>query len=154
VFAPFLRGATWDVWRVFLAVLFGLPLTPEQLVLYTKYTGRTTAPTTALNEAWLVCGRRSGKSFILALVAVFLACFRDWRPLLGPGEVGTVMIIARDRRQARVIKRFITGLLRGTPMLRQVIEGETQETIELRNNVSIEIHTASFRLHHHCGAVR
>jgi hypothetical protein len=145
VFAPFLRGATWDTWRVFLAVLFGLPLTPEQLVLYTKYTGRTTAPTTALNEAWLVCGRRSGKSFILALTAVFLACFRDWRPRLGPGEVGTVMIIARDRRQARVIKRFITGLLRGTPMLRQVIEGETQETIELRNNVSIEIHTASFR---------
>ena len=37
VFAPFLRGATWDAWRVFLAVLFGLPLTPEQLVLYTKY---------------------------------------------------------------------------------------------------------------------
>jgi len=76
---------------------------------------------------------------------VFLACFKDWRPYLGPGEVATIMIIARDRRQARVIKRFITGLLKSIPMLRQVIEGETQETIVLRNSVSIEIHTASFR---------
>jgi hypothetical protein len=31
-----------------------------------------------LNEAWLVCGRRSGKSFILATIAVFLAAFTAW----------------------------------------------------------------------------
>jgi hypothetical protein len=145
VFGAFFRGPTWVVWRVFLAVLFGLPLTSEQLALYTKHTGRTAAPTSPLHEAWLCIGRRGGKSFILAVVAVFLACFRDWRPFLGPGEIATVMIIARDRRQARVIKRFITGLLKSIPMLAQVIEGETQETIALRNSVSIEIHTASFR---------
>ena len=86
VFPPFFRGSSWQAWRVFLAALFGLPLTPEQLALYTRYTGRTITPTSPLYEAWLICGRRSGKSFILALIAVFLACFRDWRPLLGPGE--------------------------------------------------------------------
>jgi hypothetical protein len=145
VFGQFFKGPTWDAWRVFLAALFGLPLTSEQLTLYTKHTGRTTAPTSPLHEAWLCIGRRGGKSFILAVIAVFLACFKDWRPYLGPGEVATIMIIARDRRQARVIKRFITGLLKSIPMLRQVIEGETQETIVLRNSVSIEIHTASFR---------
>ena len=145
VFAPFFRGPTWSAWRVFLAALFGLPLTSEQRALYTKHTGRTKTPKSPLHEAWLCIGRRGGKSFILAVIAVFLACFKDWRPYLGPGEVATIMIIARDRRQARVIKRFITGLLRSIPMLRQVIEGETQETIALRNSVSIEIHTASFR---------
>ena len=145
VFAPFFRGSTWSAWRVFLAALFGLPLTSEQRALYTKHTGRTKTPRSPLHEAWLCIGRRGGKSFILAVIAVFLACFKDWRPYLGPGEVATIMIIARDRRQARVIKRFITGLLRSIPMLRQVIEGETQETIALRNSVSIEIHTASFR---------
>jgi hypothetical protein len=76
---------------------------------------------------------------------VYLAAFKDWRPFLGPGEVGTVMLIARDRRQARVIRRFIIGLLRATPMLQQVIENETQDIIELRGGVVIEIHTASFR---------
>jgi hypothetical protein len=74
-----------------------------------------------------------------------MACFRDWRPYLGPGERGTIMIIARDRRQARVIKRFISGLLHEVPMLRRVIEDEAAESITLKNRVSIEIHTASFR---------
>ena len=92
-----------------------------------------------------MCGRRAGQVFVLAVVAVFLACFKDWRPFLGPGEVGTIMIIARDRRQARVIKRYVHGLLQAVPMLRQQIEREDAEGIMLRNKVAIEIHTASFR---------
>jgi hypothetical protein len=55
------------------------------------------------------------------------------------------MIIARDRRQARVIRRFIGGLLHETPMLKRTIKDESVETITLRNSVVIEIHTASFR---------
>jgi hypothetical protein len=145
VFAPHFKGDSWACWFVFLATLFGLPLSPDQLLLFQKYTGRTTVPTSPLREAWLVVGRRGGKSFVLAVVAVFLACFKDWRPFLGPGEVGTIMIIAKDRAQARAIKRFISGLLRETPMLAPLIEDETAESIRLRNRIVIEIHTASYR---------
>src|SRR6478609_8794324 len=94
VFAEFFRGSTWHPWIAFLAALFGLPLTPEQLAIYQRHTGRSTPPTSPFTEAWLCIGRRGGKSFILAVIAVFLACFRDWRPYLGPGEVATVMVIA------------------------------------------------------------
>ena len=52
---------------------------------------------------------------MLAVVAVFLACFNDWRPYLGPGERGAIMIIAADRKQARVILRYIKGLLQAVP---------------------------------------
>ena len=145
VFAQFFRGPTWSAWRAFLAALFALPMTPEQLAIYSKHTGRLTPPTQPLREAWLVCGRRAGKSFILACVAIFIACFRDWRPHLGPGEIGTVMIIAADRRQARVIMRYCLGLLKSVPMLKQLIESETRESITLRNRIAIEVHTASFR---------
>jgi hypothetical protein len=144
VFGPYFQAETWRPWRVFLAALFGLPLTPEQLAIYRKHTGRGMPPSVPSHEAWLCIGRRGGKSFILAAVAVFLASFRDWRPFLGPGEVATIMIIARDRRQARVIKRFITGLLHEVPMLRRTVIAETRESIQLKNRVSIEIHTASF----------
>ena len=44
-----------------------------------------------------------------------------------------------------MIMRFISGLLHETPMLKQVIEEETRERVQLRNRVIIEIHTASFR---------
>jgi hypothetical protein len=145
VFARYFKGESWNVWRVFLATLFGLPLGPDQLRLFQQFTGRTAAPASPLREAWLVVGRRGGKSFVLAVVAVFLACFKDWKPYLGPGEIGTIMIIAKDRAQARVIKRFISGLIRETPMLSRLLAEETAESIRLRNRVAIEIHTASFR---------
>ena len=145
VFGKHFEGNTWAAWFVFLAALFALPMTPDQLEVYRKHTGRSAPPSAPLHEAWLICGRRAGKSFVLALIAVYLACFRDWRPYLGPGEVGTVMLIARDRRQARVIKRFVTGLLNAVPMLRRMIESEGAEGITLCNRVVIEIHTASFR---------
>ena len=145
VFGQFFRGATWDAWQVFLAALFGLPMRPEQLAIYQPHTGRSAPPTRPSREAWLVIGRRGGKSFVLAVIAVFLACFFDWRPFLGPGEVGTIMIVAADRRQARVIMRYCLGLLEFIPMLKRQIEGTTQESISLKNRIVIEIHTASFR---------
>jgi hypothetical protein len=142
VFGQHFRGETWAAWMVFLAALFALPMTPAQLELYRQCTGRSSPPATPFTEAWLCIGRRGGKSFILALIAVFLACFRDWRPYLGPGEIGTIMIIAGDRKQARVILRFCRGLLKSVPMLRRQIESETDESITLRNSIVIEVHTA------------
>ena len=136
---------SWQAWRAFLAALFGLPLTPEQLVTYQRCTGRSMPPLTRAVEGWLVCGRRAGKSFILAVTAVFLAAFFDWRPHLNIGERGTIMIIAADRRQARTILRYVKGLLQSVPMLAQLIENERQESINLSNRITIEVHSASFR---------
>jgi hypothetical protein len=82
---------------------------------------------------------------MLATIAVFLGCFKDWTPFLGPGEVGTIMVVCADRRQTRVIMRYYLGLLKAVPMLKRQIEGVTQESITLKNRVVIEIHTASFR---------
>src|SRR5687768_12470435 len=103
----FSRRGEWTAWFAFLAALFALPMSPEQLATYRKCTGRRESPTAQATEAWLVCGRRAGKSFMLALVAVFLACFRDHRPFLSPGERAMILIIATDRRQARVILGYI-----------------------------------------------
>ena len=145
LFGRFFRACTWDAWRVFLGVLFGLPLSEQQLEIYRKHTGRQTPPTSLLHEAWLVVGRRGGKSFVLALIAVFMATFKDWRPFLGPGEIGTLMVVCQDRRQARTIMRYCLGLLKAVPMLAALIEGRTRESITLTNQIVIEVHTASFR---------
>jgi hypothetical protein len=44
VFGGFFRAGTWAAWRVFLAALFGLPMTDDQLATYRRLTGRTTPP--------------------------------------------------------------------------------------------------------------
>jgi hypothetical protein len=145
LFARWFRDpVTWRAWFVFLRVLFGLPMSEADRTLYAACTGRAAAPAGGFREAWLICGRRGGKSMILALVAVFLAVFIDWSPYLSPGERGTVMIIAADRRQARTILRYIRALLK-TPVIASLIERETAEVIDLSNGVTIEILTASFR---------
>lgn len=137
--------ASWSAWVVFLSALFGLPIDPASLELFTQCTGRTVQPAMPFSEAWLICGRRGGKSITLALIAVFLAVFKDWSDKLVPGERGTVMIIAADRKQARVIFRYLTSMLVETP-LRDLVDGEAgQERVDLINGISIEISTANFR---------
>jgi hypothetical protein len=136
---------TWVVWRTFLAALFALPMTAEQMATYSECTGRTEAPKERSNEAWLVCGRRSGKSFVLALVAVFLATFFNWRPCLSPGENGFIIIIAADRKQAQTIFRYLKALLLEVPMLATLVAAVTAESIELTNGVVVEVATCSYR---------
>jgi len=76
-------------------------------------------------------------------VAVWLACFKTYN--LAKGERATLPIIAADRKQARVVLGYLKGLLHGAPMLAALIEREGSESIELTNNVVIEVHTASWR---------
>lgn len=146
LFPPWFRDrTTWAAWFAFIAALFALPMTPDQLAIYQRCTGRTEPPSSVAREAFLICGRRAGKSFILALIAVFLACFFDYRQYLTPGERGTIIIVAVDRRQARTILRYVRGLLKNVPMLNRLIERETAEGFDLSNSITIEIGTASFK---------
>ena len=145
LFKPWFSGSSWDPWRAVLAALFGLRMSEPQLQLFRELTGRQETPANPFDEAWFVVGRRGGKSYIVALIAVFLACFRDWSAHLAPGERGVIMIIASDRRQARVIFRYAMALIEGVPMLKRMIERQTSDQIDLTNSVTIEVHAASYR---------
>jgi hypothetical protein len=71
--------ATFFAWRTLLKGMFGLQLDDAEAELFRACTGRAELPTAAFAILWLVCGRRGGKSFVMALVAVFFAIFKDWR---------------------------------------------------------------------------
>ena len=76
---------------------------------------------------------------------VYLSCLRDYREHLSVGERGTFMVIASDRSQARNVYRYVEGLLENSPLLGQMILAKTKDRIDLNNQISIEIHAASFR---------
>lgn len=146
LFAPWFRNRdTWEAWMTFLCALFDLPMTKTQYEIYHKCTKRECVPAEPAHEAWLVVGRRGGKSFIMALVAVFLGCFRDYKQFLAPGEKATIMIVSADRKQSRIIIRYVKALMTRIPMLKQLIEREDQFGLDLTNQVTIEVHTASFK---------
>jgi len=102
LFGPLFQGDGWEAWRAFLAAVFGLPMTERQATLYRRHTGRETPPTARAHEVWCIAGCRAGKSRMAALLAVYVAAFRQYREHFAPGEKATVAVIAADRQQARV----------------------------------------------------
>jgi hypothetical protein len=146
LWGPWFRDPTsWRSWRIFLSTLFALPINRLDRALYQQCTGRDALPSEPIFEAWLVCGRRSGKSRMLALIASYLAVFVDYSRYLAPGEIGTIKIIANDRKQARVIHRYCGEFLTQPAALAPLVARDGAEAIELVNGITIEIQTASFR---------
>ena len=137
--------SSWSRWLVRLKALFALPLDENELEAYRAHTGRADPPLEPAREGWDIVGRRGGKSMIAAVVAVYVAFFRDYRRVLSPGERGVVMLLAADRRQARVLFRYVTGLIESSPLLSSMVEERLKETIRLSNGIDIEIHTSNYR---------
>src|SRR4029453_16062396 len=65
----------WRVWRTFLAALFAETPRESDFERYREATGRRHWPMKPFTEAWLVIGRRGGKSQIAALLAGWLPAF-------------------------------------------------------------------------------
>jgi hypothetical protein len=135
----------WAGWRACLAGMFALPMSEPMKAIARARTRRETFPARPVREAWLVVGRRGGKSRISALVAVWLAVFGDYSQVLAPGERARIMVIAADRKQAGVVLGYVAGLLDESPLLAPLVQSRTEEAIHLTTGISIEVHTASYR---------
>ncbi len=147
IFAPLFRDlGTWAAWETYLRTLFGLGIDdPKDKLLFRECTGLVKPPAGAARESFVICGRRSGKSYISAVIASFLAAFVDWRHHLSPGERGWIFVVANDKAQAGIIKAYISGIFQRVKCLKSLVEKETVETLELQNGVNIAVKTASFR---------
>jgi hypothetical protein len=86
---------------------------------------------------FLVCGRRGGKSFAMALIAVFMACFKNWLPFMSPGERAIVLLVAGDKEQAKILHRYCLGILQSAPMLGDRIISYTSSSIDVVGAVTV-----------------
>jgi phage terminase large subunit-like protein len=144
LFGPWFAGESWSTWRVLDKALFGEPLTPDELKIFTELTGRNEAPSAPAKEAWLVMGRRSGKDIKAASIAVYMATIgaelHGYRKRLQRGERGVVQILAVDRDQASVAFRYAKAFFE-QPLLAPLLKRETADTLELTNDLAVEITT-------------
>lgn len=138
--------ATWGSWFTYLKALFGIPIKDEaELKLLKSCTGLAAQPVERVKESYVIAGRRSGKSFISAVIASYLAAFYDWRPYLSPGERGWIFVIANDKAQAKIIKNYISAIFNHNQLFKRLVQKETVEGIDLRNGISISIKSCDFR---------
>jgi hypothetical protein len=149
LFAPWfkkrwLRADSWATWRVFLKALYALPMDGAELETFCRHTGRTRPPTEPFEKCWLICGRRSGKSRIAALVASYNSVFRQYETLQR-GEYGVMPIVASDKKQADVIFSYVANFFHDIPLLAKMVVNETKDSLELNNSIHIEVHASDYR---------
>lgn len=136
--AALFPGTSWAPWRAAVAAMLAVPPEADEHALFERCTGRSAWPTEPARRAFYIVGRRGGKSTATGRTAVMLGT-KDYSRVLAPGERGIGMIVAPDRRQARVTKRYASAVLHAG--LSKLIESETAESISLSNGVDIEVHT-------------
>jgi hypothetical protein len=102
-----------------------------EMALVFECTGRRVLPLNPPRRLYLLVGRRGGKSRFLSALAVWVAALAaNWRNLMAPGEPAVVMLVACDKKQAAVLRRYADGLLQA-PLLAPEVVRRTEERIEL-----------------------
>ena len=145
LFAKHFPGVSWDAWRVFLRALFGLSMDAGQLALFRECTGLDEPPCEAVNES-LAHGRTQGRQEPRLGFDRDLSRLFEIGPLTLPrARPATCLVVAPDRKQAREIFGYARTFIADTPLLAPLIVGQTNESIELSNNITIEIATCSAR---------
>jgi len=147
LFKPFFRGdlRTWKSWLTFFKVLSGrTDLDAGEMALFQQCTGLDELPQEDIKEVYLIIGRRGGKSTVTALLAVIYALWGGWEKYLAPGETANAFIIATNKQQAGIIKRYVSAIL-AMPPFKRLVKKELSEEIMLHNGVNIAIKPASWR---------
>ena len=140
-----LPGESRQPFRTLLIAANGEALTDDERMLYTQVTGRDHEPLQRVEEFVGVVGRRGGKTEAMAANGTYIAALCDHSDALARGETGVLLCLAQDTKVAAKLLEFIEANLTGSPILRQMIKARTKDSIELTNNVRIEVRPASFR---------
>lgn len=134
-----MAGESWQKWRVVLIATVGEPLTEPEMEIFREFAGRD-PPTEHISLLATFVGRRGGKDSAIAVLVCYLALCIEWT--LSLGEIGTIMAIAVNRKQAKISFRRIIGVLRAVPVLEAKIANVTSTEVMLENDVEITVTTA------------
>ena len=131
-----------DMQMVLFKSTYGLPLSPDELQIHQRGTGRNIYDATEQSEITIIAGRRSGKTGKIAAPICCFEAFRDHG--LPPGEEAHVMLLAPTLKQARIAFRYIRNYLRNSPVLSKRIVRITKEEIILDNGVVIGCYPCTY----------
>lgn len=134
---------SWKSWEVFLKIVYGIPLEPEEKKLYMECTGRRgNPPKKGFEDFFAIIGRRGGKSRISALIGAYEALYGNWGQYLASGERANVFLLGTDMMQAKIVFKYIEALLSTN---KDRIEAQGAEYIDLDNGVTILVKASMSR---------
>lgn len=136
---------SWRPWFHALRVLYGLPIPERSYDLIRRCTGREPAlfPDTGFRHCLWLCGRRSGKSRMAAVICAYEAILAGHETRLSKGEVGYVAIVSPTRSQSRIVHDYMREIFNSSDVLREQVKGEVKNSFELHSGIRVEILTGS-----------
>jgi hypothetical protein len=140
-----LAGDSWLAWRTLLIAAMGEALTEDERTIFAQLTGRAQEPLHRVEELEAVVGRRGGKSRALSTLGAYVGGLCDHRDVLSPGEIGVVLCIAPDQRQAAITLNYAEAAFESSAIMRQIVASRTSDTLQLATGINIEVRAASFR---------
>jgi hypothetical protein len=142
LFGPHFEGPSWNGWRAVLKAAHAEALNDEELTFFRKVADRD-PPKRRVRELWIVAGRRAGKDSIASALATHAAL----QPYSGlrPGEAPTIMCLACDKEQAKIVTRYSRGYFDGVPLLAGLIDQDTQDGFTLKNGAEFAVLANNFR---------
>lgn len=99
-------------------------------------------------QTWvLALGRRSGKTLMSAVVAIYAAVVKapQYKAFLRPGEPFHIITVANTESQSKIALQMITNLLKESPILKNLIIKETSDELWLSNGARFRALPASSR---------
>jgi len=145
MFRQWFDGPSWDNWKAILRAAFGLPMSASELAFF-KGVAERDPPPGRVKELWVVAGRRAGKDSIASLIAAYAAVFSNFSiAQLRPGEKASVLCLACDNEQAKIVLGYVRSYFDFIPPLRSMITRRRADGFSLFNDVDVTVATNSFR---------
>ncbi len=137
-------GESWRAWRTLWKCVDAQPLDENELALFQECTGRTKPPTAPVRELWLICGRRSGKTRLMAARGVWTAIRRLWPSVVAIGERVLVPCVAADKDQAHQMLDYVKGFLVKVPAFAPYLKRKLRDAVELTTGITIKVAAGQF----------
>lgn len=86
-----------------------------------------------INKIDLICGRRSGKTLLAAVIAIYCAISNNWKPFLKKTPFATVLIMSHSREFSDEVLEQIRTLVQGSDVLSRLINTDKKNTSSTMN---------------------
>lgn len=86
-----------------------------------------------INKIDLICGRRSGKTLLSAVISIYCAISNNWKPFLKKTPFATVLIMSHSREFSDEVLEIIRTLIESSHILSALINKDKKNTSSTMN---------------------
>lgn len=86
-----------------------------------------------INKINLICGRRSGKTLLSAVISIYCAISNNWKPFLKKTPFATVLIMSHSREFSDEVLEIIRTLIESSHILSALINKDKKNTSSTMN---------------------